>query len=80
MVKIRYRGNDLSDPDMAEVKKEMNLIQKKFKKVHCLNHDTPTIIHLRYVKLYPVLETYVQACCYEFEKHVKARLHEEINA
>ncbi len=79
MVKIRYRGNDLSDPDMAEVKKEMILIQKKFKKVRCLNHDTPTIIHLRYVKLYPVLETYVQACCYEFEKHVKSKLHEEIN-
>jgi len=80
MVKIRYRGDDLSDPDMQDVKNEMKRIQKKFKKIRCLNHDTPTVIHLRYVKLHPVLETYVQACCYEFEKHIKSKLQEEVNA
>jgi hypothetical protein len=79
MVKIRYRGNDLSDPGMEHIKTEVNLIQKKFKKVRCLHHDSPTIIHLRFVKQYPVLENYVKACCYEFENYVKGKLQQEVN-
>ncbi len=80
MIKIRYRGTDILDPEMSPIKAEVNLIKKKFKKVKCLHHTTPTIIHLRYVKQYPVLERYVKACCYEFENYVKSRLQQEVNA
>lgn len=79
MIKIRYRGADLTDPDMEEVKKEIKIIKKRFKKLQCIHHINPTTIHLRYVRQYPVLEKYVNACCYEFENYLKLKLQEEIN-
>jgi hypothetical protein len=80
MVKIRYRGNDLSEPDLGHVKIEVNKIKKRVKKMQCIHHETPSIVHLRYVRQNPVLEKYINACCYEFELSLKHQVHEKVTA
>jgi hypothetical protein len=77
MVKIRYRGNDLSEPDLAPIKQEVNKIKKKVKRMQCIHHTTPSTVHLRYVRQNPVLEKYIKACCYEFELSLKHQVQEQ---
>ncbi|CAN5115863.1 hypothetical protein BH23BAC1_BH23BAC1_14060 [soil metagenome] len=79
MVKIRYRGNDLSEPDLADVKSEVSKIKKKVKRMQCIHHESPSTVHLRYVRQNPVLEKYIKACCYEFELSLKHQVMEKMN-
>lgn len=78
MVKVKYRGPKLVEPQMREMKDLVNDLKKDVKGLRCAahNHERESIIHLRYIKETGDLERYVSACCYEFENILKERLPE----
>ena len=79
MVKIKYRGPKLNEPEMQEVKEFVQQLKKDIKGLKCSSHHRKreSVIHLRYIKEVDRMETYVNACCYEFETILKDRLPEE---
>ena len=78
MVKIKYRGPKLFEPEMKEMKEMVQNLKKDVKGLKCAAHhrENESVIHLRYVKETGDLEKYVNACCYEFENILKERLPE----
>ena len=78
MVKIKYRGPKLSEPEMMEMKEIVQKLKKDVKGLKCSSHHKKreSVIHLRYIKETGTLEKYVNACCYEFENILKDRLPE----
>lgn len=78
MVKIKYRGPKLFEPEMLDVKEVVNSLRKDIKGLKCSSHhrDRESVIHLRYIKETNELEKHVNACCYEFENLLKDRLPE----
>jgi hypothetical protein len=78
MVKIKYRGPKLFEPEMKEIKDIVAALKKDVKGLRCSSHhsDRYNIIHLRYIKETGELEKHVNACCYEFQNILKERLPE----
>lgn len=76
MVKIKYRGPKLNEPDMQEMKEIVQKLRKDIKGLKCSAHHRAgeSVIHLRYIKETDTLEKYVSGCCYEFENLLKDRL------
>lgn len=78
MVKVKYRGPKLLEPDMKELKEIVHELKKEVKGLKCAAHhrDNDSVIHLRFIRETGQLEKHVNACCYEFENILKERLPE----
>lgn len=78
MVKVKYRGPKLFEPEMKDLKETIHDLKREMKGLKCAVHhrDSESVIHLRFVKETGELEKHVNACCYEFENVLKDRLAE----
>lgn len=75
MIKVKYRGQSLSDPEVSNIKEEVNQIKKNIKGLTCSKHmSADSLIHLRYTRQNQSMEKYIHACCYDFENVIKDKL------
>ncbi len=76
MIKVKYRGLSLANPEVSHIKEEITEIKKKIKGIKCSEHSTDSMIHLRFTKEDQNLDKYVSACCYNFENVIKNKIQE----
>jgi hypothetical protein len=75
MIKVKYRGQSLSDPEVSNIRDEVSQIKRNIKGLTCSKHmSTDSLIHLRYTRQNQSMEKYIRACCYDFENVIKGKL------